>query len=180
MKNLHDTLMNNNPGYSKWHSHPLHQFIHWAVFIMIAVILTGVSLYSIKSLALSYDNIVISNKLVIVKIPPPAQDHILVKFKDNVGQTKKAEVLAKHGFSERSEIKQIGYKLVNIPDSVTPEEAVQNMKSDADVQFAEPDGFWTVQAVPNDPNYPSQWYLPQINAPAAWDISVGTPGVVIA
>jgi len=40
-----------------------------------------------------------------------APDHILVKFKDNVGQEKKVELLLKHGLKEKSEIKQIGVKL---------------------------------------------------------------------
>lgn len=32
---------------------------------------------------------------------------------------------------------------------------------------------------PNDPTYPSQWNLPRLDAPAAWDLSTGT-GVMVA
>lgn len=34
--------------------------------------------------------------------------------------------------------------------------------------------------IPNDPNYGSQWHLPKINAPLAWDYSQGSPSVVVA
>ena len=33
---------------------------------------------------------------------------------------------------------------------------------------------------PNDPNYTYQWHYPRINMPAAWDITQGVPGVVVA
>jgi len=34
--------------------------------------------------------------------------------------------------------------------------------------------------LPNDPQYASQWHLPRINAPQAWDVTQGAPRVVIA
>ncbi|OGL34614.1 hypothetical protein A3F65_00765 [Candidatus Saccharibacteria bacterium RIFCSPHIGHO2_12_FULL_47_16b] len=33
---------------------------------------------------------------------------------------------------------------------------------------------------PNDPRYPEQWALPQISAPAAWDVSQGSNSITIA
>lgn len=35
-------------------------------------------------------------------------------------------------------------------------------------------------AVPNDPSYGVQWHYPQLNLPAAWDITTGSPNVVVA
>src|SRR6185436_9156868 len=57
------------------------------------------------------------------------QDHILLKFKNNVGQAKRAQVLAAHGLQEKSEISGIGVKIVNIPPSDTPEEVVDRLRS---------------------------------------------------
>jgi len=34
--------------------------------------------------------------------------------------------------------------------------------------------------VPNDPNYGSQWHLPKIDAPNAWDITTGSSNVIVA
>ncbi len=47
-------------------------------------------------------------------------------------------------------------------------------------QYVEPD--WTVYpiAIPNDPQYGSQWHLPKVNLPAAWDHFRGGTAVTIA
>ncbi|ACB32616.1 peptidase S8 and S53 subtilisin kexin sedolisin [Leptothrix cholodnii SP-6] len=54
---------------------------------------------------------------------------------------------------------------------------------DAEVEYAEPDRIMTIQLVPNDPSYASQWNLFEatagLNLPAAWDKSTGA-GVVVA
>jgi subtilisin family serine protease len=65
--------------------------------------------------------------------------------------------------------------------------AVSLFSQQPDVEFAEPDYVahaiaipHVSAAIPNDPLYPSQWGLNQINATAAWDVVTGTPSVVIA
>jgi subtilisin family serine protease len=47
------------------------------------------------------------------------------------------------------------------------------------VRYAEPDYVATFDAVPNDPSYPSQWGLPTVGAPAAWDTTTGSSSVVV-
>ena len=37
-----------------------------------------------------------------------------------------------------------------------------------------------VAATPNDPLYPRQWYLNQVHAPEAWDVTTGSSDVVVA
>ena len=39
---------------------------------------------------------------------------------------------------------------------------------------------YRIDALPNDPFYSLQWYLPSISAPPAWDYSKGDPSVIIA
>ncbi len=48
------------------------------------------------------------------------------------------------------------------------------------VLYAQPDYIYEATAFPNDPVYSSQWSLDLISAPAAWDITTGTPNVKIA
>jgi len=43
------------------------------------------------------------------------------------------------------------------------------------VIFAEP-----APLQPNDPSYPSQWHIPKIAAPVAWNIEAGNPAVIVA
>jgi subtilisin family serine protease len=56
-----------------------------------------------------------------------------------------------------------------------------------EVEYAEPDAIMVPMLTPNDPQYPNQWhyFAPGaghygINAPAAWDITTGSPSVVVA
>ncbi|HEY3081191.1 MAG TPA: S8 family serine peptidase [Chloroflexota bacterium] len=50
-----------------------------------------------------------------------------------------------------------------------------------DVEYAEPDQPRQAHLVPTDPLYADwQWNLPKIEAPSAWDGTVGDPGVVVA
>jgi thermitase len=55
----------------------------------------------------------------------------------------------------------------------------------AEVEYAEPNYMMRTTRTPNDPLYGSQYYLNHsgdvdINAPQAWDVTVGSPSVVIA
>jgi subtilisin family serine protease len=57
---------------------------------------------------------------------------------------------------------------------------VQDLNAHPAVQYAEPDYLAHIIAIPNDPEYSSQWGLAKINAPVAWDVVTGTTDVVIA
>jgi len=48
------------------------------------------------------------------------------------------------------------------------------------VQFVERNGLLGLDTTPDDSYYPNQWHLPKIGAPTAWDLTQGSPGVVIA
>jgi len=83
-----------------------------------------------------------------------------------------------------------GLQLLSFDSQFTGEsfaEQLERVRADSDVEFAEPDRRRYVQAVPNDPLYAGQWYLQNrfdtpsaINAEAAWDLTTGDPGVVVA
>jgi subtilisin family serine protease len=71
------------------------------------------------------------------------------------------------------------YRL-RVPKGSNIEQVVADLKRTPGVQFAEPNYKFKTLAVPNDPSYPSQWGLPQINMPSAWNINTGNGAVVIA
>lgn len=58
--------------------------------------------------------------------------------------------------------------------------SIDLLKRDPGVDFAEPDYQAHAVAIPNDPSFPDQWGLAKIHAPAAWDVTKGDSGVVIA
>ncbi|HYK04175.1 MAG TPA: S8 family serine peptidase [Thermoanaerobaculia bacterium] len=59
------------------------------------------------------------------------------------------------------------------------EATVAALKNDPAVEYAEPNWTLSFDAVPNDPSYASQWALPKIGAPAAWNTATSGMGVVI-
>ncbi|TDR14638.1 S8 family serine peptidase [Marinicella litoralis] len=44
----------------------------------------------------------------------------------------------------------------------------------------EPTSFGRYTFIPNDTQYSNQWHLPQVSAPAAWDLNAGVASVVVA
>lgn len=77
---------------------------------------------------------------------------------------------------------QVGPKsvLVNVSGAASLEGAAKAYLADANVQAASPD--WVMQAseTPNDPFIGNQWGLTKIQAPAAWNRTHGSSGVIIA
>ena len=48
------------------------------------------------------------------------------------------------------------------------------------IERAEPNYSRDALATPNDPLYAEQWHFPQIQLPAAWDLTTGSPSVRVA
>lgn len=59
-------------------------------------------------------------------------------------------------------------------------EAASRLTAVGSVETAEPNRWREASIVPDDPQFPSQWGLTKINAPAAWDSTTGSPSVVVA
>ena len=56
---------------------------------------------------------------------------------------------------------------------------IQRLKKIKEIQWAEPFYLSRVDLIPNDPSYINQYSLSKVNAAAAWDISSGSPEVII-
>ncbi len=73
-----------------------------------------------------------------------------------------------------------GLELLHLVAGSSVASAVAAISRDPRVQYAVPDLAVNVAATPNDPSYPSQWALPAIGAPAAWDRTTGSASVTVA
>ncbi|MEQ8515501.1 MAG: PKD domain-containing protein, partial [Chromatocurvus sp.] len=58
--------------------------------------------------------------------------------------------------------------------------SIKRLAREPGVAGAEPNYRVAAMAIPNDEAYPLQWHYPLINLPAAWDITTGDPGVIVA
>jgi len=73
-----------------------------------------------------------------------------------------------------------GIYLLNLAAGSDVLQAAVALSANAAVEWAEPDYLAYPVATPNDPLFPQQWGLSQIEAPAAWDISMGSATLPIA
>lgn len=111
-----------------------------------------------------------------------SSDHILVKFKPDVTNEKRVDIMSRHGLKEKSEIKQLGIKLVSVSGQ-NPKQVVNalEMSDGASIEFAEPDYVVEPGLVPNDPWF-ANWQKDkqQINSPGAWDVTTGSGSLILA
>jgi len=58
--------------------------------------------------------------------------------------------------------------------------AIAALRERPDVLYAEPNVVLRPLLTPTDPFYPDQWHYPAIGLPAAWDVTTGSSGIVVA
>jgi subtilase family protein/fervidolysin-like protein len=76
-------------------------------------------------------------------------------------------------------IPQLGVHVLTT-DAVGSEAALAALRADPRVRYAELDGVVRALRTPNDALWPTQWSPHKTNAPLAWDLTVGSPAVVVA
>ncbi len=92
-------------------------------------------------------------------------------------------MLAGRGLAVIEQVPSLGAVIVAVPAG---EEAAvaRQLRREPAVRYVEPDFLaraFDLRAVPDDPYYAAeQWNLPQINAPAAWDLTTGLVTITIA
>jgi subtilisin family serine protease len=121
---------------------------------------------------------------------------IIVKFKEGVSQASIQSLFLAEELESLDEPDQLGIMLLSVPQGRELEK-IEELKRSPLVEYAEPNYVVQIAApiaatphyslrassgvIPNDPYFLSQqWNLPQIEAPAAWDITTGSDRVIIA
>ncbi len=64
--------------------------------------------------------------------------------------------------------------------SLSTADLIDELTDDPRVERAEPDYLLHLDAAPDDPDFPVLWGMSQIRAPGAWDLTTGSPAVVLA
>jgi subtilisin family serine protease len=72
------------------------------------------------------------------------------------------------------------FKFLKVNPPAKPHDIIRRLKGHPLVEYVELDHVGTGGGIPNDPNYGSQWHLPKIDAPNAWDITTGSSNVIVA
>lgn len=77
-------------------------------------------------------------------------------------------------------LKKQGYVLVSVPETVSFDKVLQQIRESNLVEEAEPDYIRDASYIPEDASYHEQWYLEQINIEKAWDVNRGSADVTVA
>lgn len=103
---------------------------------------------------------------------------LLVKYKKTVSPERAAALHRNLGISKVREGYDHGYQIIAVPPGREWEIAEAYGKM-AEIEYAEPNYYSSLHALPDDRLYPLQWNFPLINLPDAWDVSTGE-GVTVA
>ena len=137
-----------------------------------------------------------------ISMPEYVPGEVIVKYKTETTK-EMAQALSISSLGQGVEIKSMikpkderPIFLMKLPGGVKVEDAISQLKNDPNVEYAEPNYIYKLLSTyPNDPSFNLQWYLENtgqnvngftgtpgadIKAPQAWDITTGSPNVVIA
>jgi len=105
---------------------------------------------------------------------------VIVRFDGDTSASERAKVRSGQRASVEERLLVEDTQVLDLPDGTGALEASRELESQPGVRYAEPNWLAQPQALPNDPLYPSLWAMERIGAPAAWDVSTGSPGTRIA
>ncbi len=120
--------------------------------------------------------------------PPPhfASDHILLRFRAGADSTVQGKLLTRYGLSVKSEIPQLGVKVVRVNPKAL-DAVVTALSHNPAVEFAEKDFVASASTTtPNDPLYPAgptgsgQWPHIAQRDNSAWDVAKGSSSTIVA
>ena len=112
-------------------------------------------------------------------LPASVPDELLVGVRRGVAHSRARTAYLTTGATLIKEIPQIGVHRLRVdPSNIDAIE--RTLKSRRDFAFVERNRAFRPTRIPNDPLYPLQWHLQQIQGPAAWDLVPSGAGAVIA
>ena len=125
---------------------------------------------------------------------PHVPGQIIVRFADDVIEEEQKNALATGELTELQAFEEINAKLVET-SAEDLEYVLAELNLDPRIEYAEPNILLQLESIPSDPQFPQQWSLENtgqyagprqgyvdadIDAPAAWDVTAGSPDVIVA
>lgn len=110
------------------------------------------------------------------------KDELLVKFDPSYTSEAVASVHQRFNASVLERLGDTGWQRVRLTDGLSVANAIAQYKKFPAVIAAQPNFYYELTALPDDPQYSNAglWGLPKISAPAAWDITTGSSTVIVA
>jgi len=126
-----------------------------------------------------------------LQLPRYLPGEILVKFKTGTPSHTINTLNHAMGAAAVRELKHIGVQRILLSDAMDLQGTLASYRSNADVEYAEPNYVVRKAVIPNDPGFTQEWGLSNtgqtggilgadIDAPEAWDITTGSHDILIA
>jgi subtilisin family serine protease len=109
-----------------------------------------------------------------------ASGEVLIKYKAGMRAVSFESQRQRLGLSSMRDFAGREVKRVRLPSGLAVPAALEILRQDPAVEYAEPNYYRFLARTPNDPRYASQWGLPKISAPAAWDLLTDCTATVVA
>jgi len=106
---------------------------------------------------------------------------ILVKPKASMNEATLTSLLTVRGARQKGTVAALDVRIISVPVAAA-DQLLTALQQNNDVEYAEPDFTAEALGTANDPYFTqgSEWHLGKIQAPAAWDITTGSPEVIVA
>lgn len=108
-----------------------------------------------------------------------AKARLLVQPRAGLSDHQLDLILRPHQGRRIEHLAGINMHVIELPAGVDEQGIARLLKGHRHLKFVELDHARAPDFTPNDPSYASEWHLPKINAPSAWNLSTGS-GVIIA
>lgn len=106
-------------------------------------------------------------------------DELLVGFDSTVAPSQAEGIYRAEGATKLERLWRLNVHRIRVNAARLPA-MEQRLRRQPGVAFVERNRRVPHAFTPNDPSFPSQWHLPAIDAPRAWDITTGSSAIVIA
>ncbi|HEY3365894.1 MAG TPA: S8 family serine peptidase [Symbiobacteriaceae bacterium] len=117
---------------------------------------------------------------------PAVSGEFVVKFLPGLARAERAAIAQAQGGRMIDRVEALDADLLEFPglkannNAAAVEAALNGLKRNPNVVYVEPNYIYQATFTPNDPGYSQQWGWGKIQAPAAWDVTMGSASVVIA
>ncbi len=121
-----------------------------------------------------------------------AKDRIIVKYRAGAPAAAMTAHAGRFRTRELRRLRSAKARVLQLPQGTTVDDVIEQYRADANVEYAVRDHILTIsQTFPNDEEFSACWGLhnegqtfgspdADIDAPEAWDIRTGAPGVIVA
>ena len=107
-------------------------------------------------------------------------DEVLIKFDPATSGRHVVEGLTEQGAKVVEKFADLGWQRVKVPAGMSVDEAIVRYKKLGGVEMVQPNFYYRLLVTPNDADFGMLYGMTKISAPQAWDLTTGSPNVVVA